>query len=82
MKLNKELIDQTAHVVAAVIGLAPAFMVPNALSGAWAGFCMGYVRELTEEGDTVDLRGAIAALGSWKDLLFWTLGGAFTGMIF
>lgn len=83
MTMNKkELIDQTAHLTAAFVVLAPVFIAPGALSGAWSGLCLGYVRELTEEGAVVDLGAIWAAFGSWRDLLFWTLGGAIAGLIF
>jgi hypothetical protein len=70
--------DQAAHVAAAVIGLAPLVLAPNIITGAWAGFCMGMVREVTEEGE-VTLAAFKRALGSRLDLAFWTIGGAIVG---
>lgn len=72
--------DQAAHFGAALIPLALFVLVPNPLTGACAGFIMGMIREVTEEGD-LTLANVRAALGSWKDLLFWTLGGATAGLI-
>lgn len=77
----KELTDQTAHASAAVIALAPAAFWPNPLTFAWAGFCMGLVREITEEGGAVTIESAKAAVHSYRDLSFWALGGFLTGWI-
>ncbi|HET7255624.1 MAG TPA: hypothetical protein VFJ46_17845 [Xanthobacteraceae bacterium] len=76
--MTKELRDQSAHAAAAVVGLLPLAFAPGALTGAWAGFCMGVVRELTEEGE-ISLPALRRALRSRLDLTFWTLGGLLAG---
>lgn len=77
--MTKELQDQAAHAAAAIVALMPLALFPGILTGAWAGFCMGLIREITEEGEvsTVALR---RALRSRRDLTFWTLGGLAVGL--
>lgn len=74
----KELRDQSAHLAAAILGLLPAAILPNPITFAWAGFCFGMAREITEEGDPVTLAKIREALGI--DLIAWTLGGAIVGV--
>jgi hypothetical protein len=76
----KELRDQAAHAGAALIILILFGLAPNVLTGALAGFGIGLVRELTEEGK-ISLAALKAALGSKLDLSFWALGGAIAGLI-
>lgn len=79
----KELRDQSAHMAVAAFALAPAIYWPNPFTYAWAGFCMGLVREVTEEGPPVTLATVVAAVTqgrSWLDLSFWTLGGFAVGV--
>lgn len=75
-----EVRDQAAHAGAAILALLPAALAPGALTFAWAGFCLGLVREVTEEGAPVTLGRLRAALRSYSDLAFWTLGGLLVGM--
>lgn len=77
----KELRDQAAHFTAAVVALAPVAALPGPVTFMWAGFCCGMIREITEEGDPVTLAKAVKALHSWKDILFWSLGGLLVGII-
>jgi len=77
----RPLLDQAAHVTAVAIALTPAALLPNPLTFAWAGFCMGLTREVTEEGPPVTAASVIAALRSWQDLAFWTLAGFLVGLI-
>ncbi len=74
----KELRDQSAHVAAAFLILV--LTGPGIIGGALAGFAIGLVRELTEEGE-ISLPALKAALGSRLDLTFWTLGGLLAGII-
>jgi hypothetical protein len=74
-----ELRDQSLHASAALVALLPLALLPCVLTGAWAGFCIGIVREITEEGE-ISFVALKAALGSRLDLTFWTLGGALTGL--
>lgn len=74
----KELRDQSAHAVAALVALLPAAIFPHVLTFALAGFALGMVREVTEEG-VVTLGAAKRA--SKLDLAFWTLGGAVAGLL-
>ena len=79
---RKQIIDQGSHLSAAILVLVPLVMAPGLLSGAWAGFWLGYVREITEEGAVVTLASIKAAFGSKLDLIFWTAGGALSGLLF
>lgn len=72
--MRKQIIDQSAHFIVAVIVLLPVALCPNILSFAFASGCIGLVREFTE-GDP------IFSGGSMLDILFWTLGGAFVGAL-
>lgn len=75
-----ERLDQSAHVAGAVLALTPAAAFPNPITFALAGFGLGLVREITEEGE-VTLASLKAALGSRLDLTFWTIGGFLAGLI-
>lgn len=78
--MTKELRDQSAHAGAAIVALLPFALWSSLLTGAWAGFCIGLVREITEEGE-VSLDALRHALGSRLDLTFWTLGGLIAGLL-
>lgn len=82
MNLRKEIPDQGAHAFAAfafviLARLMGAEIPPHA--GAWIGFTLGLVREITEEG-AINLEALKGALGSRLDLTFWTLGGGLAGL--
>lgn len=80
---NRPILDQVAHVGAAVLALTPLALWDGALPGAWAGFCMGMVRELTQVGKLVEVssfRQVFSSNGHRLDLAFWTLGGAAVGL--
>ena len=77
----KELRDQSAHFITAIITLLPFAMWPNLLTGAFAGFMVGLVREITEEGTPVTPLKVANALHSRLDLTFWTLGGIAVGAL-
>jgi hypothetical protein len=79
--MNKQIRDQLAHAGAAFLCLLPLAIAPNIIGGILSGFLVGLVREVTEEGDPVSIDKLRAALGSWKDLLGWTLGGLVLGII-
>ena len=72
--------DQAAHAGAAFIILIVFGLFPSIITGAIAGFGIGLVRELTEEGE-ISLAALKAALGSKLDLSFWALGGAIAGLV-
>jgi hypothetical protein len=76
----KELRDQAAHAAAALLCLLPLALAPNAIGGTFSGFLIGLVREVTEEGVPVSADKLRAALGSWKDLCGWSLGGLILGL--
>ena len=76
----KELRDQAAHAAFSALCLLPVALAPSIITGALSGFCVGLVREITEEGE-VSLAALRSALGSKLDLTFWALGGAFVGLI-
>jgi hypothetical protein len=77
--MRKELRDQSAHFAAALVALLPFALFPCFLTGAWAGFFIGLVREITEEGE-VTWAAFSRALDSKLDLTFWTLGGLAVGL--
>lgn len=83
MTARNEVLDQAAHFAAAMLAIAPAIVAPSIATGAWAGFCMGMVRELTEEGRlSWGAIGAVAASpGSRLDIVFWLAGGAVAGCL-
>lgn len=78
--MSKELRDQAAHMAACSFALTPAAFFPNPFTFAWAGWCMGMVREITEEGDPVTPASVIKATQSWRDLITWTATGFLIGM--
>jgi hypothetical protein len=78
--MTKELRDQSAHAFAAIVALLPLALLPCALTGAWAGFSIGLVREITEEGE-ISLPALKHALHSRLDLTFWTIGGLLVGLV-
>lgn len=77
----KELRDQSAHMVAGAIAVAPvAVLGVGPFTLAWITFCMGMVREVGEEGKPVTLPKIRKALGSNRDLTFWTIVGFAVGV--
>lgn len=70
----KQVIDQTAHLIAAIVILLPVALMHNSFVFVWAGFALGLVREVTEDGP-------IFSKGSILDLSFWTLGGLVAALI-
>lgn len=76
--MNKQRIDQSAHVGIALIA---ALLAANGIfGGLLIGLSLGLVREVTEEGD-LSLANLKAALGSRLDLSMWTLGGVIGGAL-
>lgn len=74
---NKPILDQVAHVAGGIVGTLPLLLHQGALTAAWAGFCMGFVRELTEQGKLVTWTTFKSALRGWqskKDVIFWASG--------
>jgi hypothetical protein len=83
MKLRKEFRDQSAHMIGAAIALSPAMIFPTIASFAWAGFCCGMIREITELGVPVTTEKIWRAfIGSKLDLTFWTTGAAFAALFY
>jgi hypothetical protein len=77
MSWYKEPRDQAAHTFSAFAILSVVLHWPSIASFACAGFFLGLIREITEEGQPVTLAKAWSAIRSSKlDLTFWTLGGA------
>lgn len=75
--MKKQIIDQTAHFVfgALVIATATALGASFGLaSGAFVGFALGLLREITEPDP-------VFTPFSLTDILFWALGGAFAGLM-
>jgi len=79
-KLRKELRDQSAHAIAALVILAPIALVPSPVAGFFSGIGLGLVRELTEEGE-ISLAALKSAFGSELDLAFWAVGGTIIGAL-
>lgn len=80
----RPFIDQAAHCSVAAAILSLAVIVPNPLTLAAAGFCIGVVREVAELGNPVTLGKVGRAITKWDsplDLTFWALGGALVGVL-
>lgn len=77
---TKELRDQSVHAGAAIVALLPAVLWPTPAAFAWAGFCLGSVREVTRDGPVVRLASFRRLLRQKLDLTFWTLGGLVAGL--
>ncbi len=73
--MKKQLVDQSAHMLAAIALLAPVLIWPGVVGGALSGLGAGLVREITETGSPL-------SKGSLLDLLFWSIGGALSGLVF
>lgn len=67
--MKKQIIDQAAHMFAAMAVLAPLLIWPSPVAGALSGLGAGLIREITEQGSPL-------SGGSLLDLLFWSIGGA------
>lgn len=76
MNVKKQIIDQSAHFLggALLAIITIALIGPSILAVIVAGI-FGFAREVWQH-QTLP-RGA----GSWTDILFWTLGGAFVGAL-
>lgn len=72
--LKKQLVDQSAHLLAAAAILTPLLTLHPIPGGALSGLGLGLVREITENG-------SILSKGSLLDLLFWSTGGAFAAAL-
>ncbi len=73
--MKKQLIDQAAHIAAAMAALAPAAFIGGVLGFALSGLFCGLIREITQHG------GFSTGRGSLLDLAFWTVGGVIIGLI-
>lgn len=81
--MKKELIDQSAHFAVAFALLGLITWAPSLLTFMLAGLGMGVIREVTEEGTPVTLEKLIkGTIGSWHDLVAWTVGGAAAWFVF
>lgn len=83
-RLKVQARDQLAHFATVLFGLLPFALFPCVLSGMWAGFVMGMVREVAEAGNPVTwgkIKGAVVRSDAPLDLTFWTLGGAVVGAL-
>lgn len=81
--MNRELKNGLYHGLAAIVALAPAAAFGGIAAFTFAGFCLGLVRETTEEQlkNGTKLPAAIYdALFSWRDLLGWSIGGFAIGL--
>lgn len=73
--LKKQVIDQSAHALAAIVILAPVLIWSAWPAAALSGLGIGFVREITEGGN-------VFSKGSLLDVAFWAIGGALAGAIF
>jgi len=80
MMSDRPYLDQAAHFGAAALALAPAVFWPGPVAFAWAGFCLGAVREVTRDGPVVRPASFRRLFTQKLDLTFWTLGGLVAGM--
>lgn len=81
--MRNEFRDQSAHIIAASVVLAPAMLWPSVAAFAWAGFAVGAVREITEAGHPFTFYKAALAIETSKlDLAFWAIGAALAALVF
>lgn len=85
---KKQLTDQTAHFLGAIVILAPILLFHYWFVAFYTGYAIGFVRELTQRGDPVTLTKAWDLLkendwtGSALDMFFWGLGGLAAWFLF
>lgn len=77
LSLKKQLIDQSAHMAAAILFLSPLIAYPAWWSAMFAGFGLGFIRELSTQGSQVTVEKIKGAFDKWSsvDIAFWTIGG-------
>ena len=78
INLKKQIVDQSAHAIASFVVMLVFILLPKFLSFIWLSFCLGMVRELTEEGNNVKLShvsNILRSRGSLIDLSGWVFGG-------
>jgi hypothetical protein len=70
-------------MAAALAFLLPFAFLPHLVASVWAGFGLGLVREITEEGEIsiAALKHCFTGPNSRRDIMFWTLGGALAGIL-
>ena len=81
---RNQIRDQIVHTAVALVALLPVAIFQHGLAFAWAGFCMGMVREVTELGRPVIWAKIKAAPLKWDaplDLFFWAIGGVIVGLM-
>lgn len=83
----RELKNGLYHAGWAIVTLLPVALFPNAYGFTVSGFLAGLIRETTEEQNktygvhsSFRFEMVVDALGSWRDLLGWTLGGLILGV--
>jgi hypothetical protein len=79
MELRKEIPDQLAHAGYLLVTLIPVVLWPHPVTGAWAGFGCGFLREITEEGEVTWSAIKKAAWG--LDISCWSIAGVVLGSI-
>lgn len=74
--IRKQLLDQSLHMIAAFIIMAPLLLFMNIWGALWAGLGIGIVREITEEGNPVTFSKIKRAFSFWScvDIIFWAIG--------
>jgi len=84
LNIKKQLLDQSAHMVAALVFLSPVIAAPCLLSAMFAGAGMGIVREVTEGGSKVTLETIKGAFTKWScvDISFWAIGAGIAWSLF
>lgn len=76
--MTKQLVDQSAHFLLG--GLVVALAIYSGATippfvGWFVGWSLGVVREVTEEG-------SLTSKGSIIDIIFWSIGGLTSSLIF
>jgi hypothetical protein len=82
---KKELIDQSSHFVAAVLFLAPLIAFPCILTALFAGFGIGFVREISQVSPNVTwaaIKQVLSGHNHRLDMTFWSLGAGFAYLLF
>lgn len=80
--MKKELIDQSAHFIAASVLVVLSYLalsVSPTLFGGLIGFSGGLIREITEDG--LKEHDPVTSPGSMLDITFWTIGGTVSGAV-
>jgi hypothetical protein len=80
--LSKQLVDQSAHVLAAMVALGPLLINPSIWTCILTGLLIGVIREVSQEGTHISLSSFKLGFWSCVDVVFWGIGAALAWIIF